>query len=191
MPAHIADARCPGCDFGALYFGRGRVERHGKCLAPVQDLDHPAVEGPNLNEPQNRVSEVGKLINPTPPGRQGTNVYSSVSRAGVDVPPSGRLGGAEVAAYEGLEHRVSSVRHDAAVQRMCQVLWSWILSISEVRTMAMAMRYAGKEQVKARVDTDSRNRGCHNDCRRRLRTLRSCAFCEGPISGEPDPSRWK
>jgi len=50
--------------------------------------------------------------------QRDTNVYSSVSRPGVDVPPSRRLCRTEMTAYEGLEYGVPSVRHDATVQRM-------------------------------------------------------------------------
>jgi hypothetical protein len=69
----------------------------------------------------------------TPPLKEGatTNVYSSVGRSGVDVPPSRRLGRTEVAADEGLEHGVPSVRHDAAVQWMREALWFRILPIAE------------------------------------------------------------
>lgn len=127
MPAHIADAYRPRRDLGAFYFGRGRVERHGQRLTPVQDLDYPTVEGPDLNEEQqNRVRDTG-----IKPHWSGTDVYSSVSRPGVDVAPSRRLGRTEVATYEGLEHGVSPIRHDAAVRRMRQVLWFRILPIAE------------------------------------------------------------
>jgi hypothetical protein len=117
VPAHIADAYCPSWDTRAIYFGRGRVGRHGECLTPVQDLDHPAVEGPDLTSHRIEVSDVGKTTPPSPHWSD-TNVYSSVSRPRVDVPPSRRLGRTEVAAYEGLEHGVPSVRHDTTVQRM-------------------------------------------------------------------------
>ena len=72
------------------------------------------------------VSDVG-----IKPDCSGTDVYSSVSRPGVDVAPSRRLGRTEVATDEGLEHGVPPVRHDAAVRRMRQVLWFRILPIAE------------------------------------------------------------
>ena len=44
VPAHIADAYDPRWDVGTFYLRSGWVKRHGKCLAPVQDLDYPAIE---------------------------------------------------------------------------------------------------------------------------------------------------
>jgi hypothetical protein len=133
VPAHIADAYYPGWDMRASYFGRGRVRRHGQCLTPVQDLDHPAIEGPDLNSQRIEVSDMGKNRHLPSPPRSDTNVYSSVSRPGVDVSPSRRLGRTEVAPYESLEHGVPSVRHDAAVRWMRQVLWFWILPIAKIQ----------------------------------------------------------
>jgi hypothetical protein len=47
-----------------------------------------------------------------------------------------------------------------------------------------------REKVKA-DNTGSRNYGCHTECWRLLRTLRSCAFYVGPTGEEPGPSHWK
>jgi hypothetical protein len=69
MPAHIADAYYLRWDTGAVYFGRRRVERHGKCFTPVQDLDYPAVEGPDLES--DGIGSVTWEIKQTPPERSG------------------------------------------------------------------------------------------------------------------------
>lgn len=65
VPAHIADAYDPRRDAGAFHFGGGWVKRHGKCLAPVQDLNYPAIERPYLRA---AISETNQE-NKSPKGR--------------------------------------------------------------------------------------------------------------------------
>jgi hypothetical protein len=48
VPVHIADANNSGRDIGPFDHRRGWIRRHEKCLAPVQDLDYPAVERTDL-----------------------------------------------------------------------------------------------------------------------------------------------
>lgn len=59
VPAHIADAYDPRRDTGTFHLRGGWVKRHGKCLAPVQDLDHPAIERPDLRA---TISETNREI---------------------------------------------------------------------------------------------------------------------------------
>ena len=59
-----------------------------------------------------------KRIGKTSPNKGDTDMYLPVSRPGIDVPPSRRFCRTEVTAYEGLEHSVPSVRHDATIQGM-------------------------------------------------------------------------
>ena len=91
----------------------------------------PGRRGTRSKEP--RIGSVTWEVKETPPERGDTNVYSSVSGPGVDIPSSRCLSRTEVAAYESLENGVPSVRHYATVQRMCKVLWFRILSIPEIR----------------------------------------------------------
>jgi hypothetical protein len=48
VPTHITDAYDPRRDPGAVHFRGRRVERQGKRLAPVKNLDYSAVERPDL-----------------------------------------------------------------------------------------------------------------------------------------------
>jgi len=48
VPAHIADTYDPRREARTFHLRGGWVKRHGKCLAPVQDLDHSAIERPDL-----------------------------------------------------------------------------------------------------------------------------------------------
>jgi hypothetical protein len=112
VPAHIADAYDSRRDAAALYLRGGRVKRHGKCLASVQDLDYPAIERPDL---RTTISEKTNREDKSP-NKGDTDVYPPVSRPGIDVPPSRRFCRTEVTAYESLEHSVPSVRHDATIQ---------------------------------------------------------------------------
>jgi hypothetical protein len=59
MPAHIANAYDPRDDSRTFRLRGGWVEHHGKCLAPVQDLDYSAVKRPDLKI-QSRMSERGE-----------------------------------------------------------------------------------------------------------------------------------
>jgi hypothetical protein len=58
VPAHIADANDSGRDIGPFGLRRGRIQRHGKRLAPVKDLDYPAVERPDLKATESGEGEV-------------------------------------------------------------------------------------------------------------------------------------